>query len=219
MLRPFPQLRYRLVAFAISQSGSHVTPRLCSYLSFASSTMASTMQHHHITPPQHIEDDPTTLSNAFDPFTVTVHNGFMPLRTPIIDPPNVFQPVVKSVFPSTSYHKRRRLILGLRLVEDLPIVKLDGSPGLLAKYQLGPTIDLSDALPDLTSEIDKLVTGDGQPDLALVTALFRDYAFIASAYLLEPCYERWSKGLEGYGLGRQRLPRQIAGPLVKTAEM
>ena len=107
----------------------------------------------------------------------------------------------------------------VRLVEELPIVKLDGVPGLLAKYQLGPTIDLGNALPDLTGEIVGLVTGDGKPDLTLVTAVFRDYAFIASAYLLEPCYERWSKDLQGYGLGRQRLPKQIAGPLVKTANL
>ena len=140
------------------------------------------------------------MSNALDPFTITVHNGFMPLRTPTVDLPKVFDPII-------------------RLAEDMPVVKLDGYPGLLAKYQLGPTIDLSDALPDLTNEIDNLVTKDGKPDLALVTAVFRDYAFVASAYLLEPCYERWSKDLQGYGLGRERLPRQIAGPLVKTAEL
>jgi len=157
-------------------------------------------QDKHLAPPQHIQDDPTTLSNALDPFTVTVHNGFMPLRTPIVNLPKLFDPVV-------------------RLVEDLPVAKLDGSPGLLANYQLGPTVDLGNALPDLTGEIDKLVTENGKPYLALVTAVFRDYAFIASAYLLEPCYERWSKDLQGYGLGRQRLPRQIAGPLVKTANL
>ena len=123
-----------------------------------------------------------------------------PLQTPQVDLPDVFAPLTD-------------------LVERMPIVKEDGTPGLLASYQLGPTIDLGNGLPDLIDHIDKLVTSDGKPDLVAVTAAFRDYAFLASAYLLEPCWERWNKDLEGYGLGRQKLPKQIAGPLVKTAKM
>ena len=52
-----------------------------------------------------------------------------------------------------------------------------------------------------------------------MTAAFRDYAFLASAYLLEPCWQRWNEGLEGYGLGREVLPKEIAGPLVKSAAL
>ena len=105
------------------------------------------------------------------------------------------------------------------LVEDLPVVKLDGTPGLLASFKLGPTIDEDKALPDLIDDIDTLVADDGKPDLAAITAVFREYSFIASAYLLEPCWERTCKGLEGYGLGRQMLPKCVAGPLVKTGKM
>lgn len=150
---------------------------------------------------QHVEDDPVNMSRALDPFTVTVHNGFMPLQTPQTELPKAFDPLIK-------------------LSERMAIVKEDGTPGLLASYQLGPTIDLSDALPDLTDEIDNVLTKDGHPDLVTITAIFRDYAFLASAYLLEPCWERWSKDSEqGYGLGRQRLPRNLAGPLTKTAKL
>lgn len=150
---------------------------------------------------QHVEDDPVNMSRALDPFTVTVHNGFMPLQTPQTELPKAFDPLIK-------------------LSERMAIVKEDGNPGLLANFQLGPTIDLSDALPDLTDEIDNVLTKDGQPDLVTITAIFRDYAFLASAYLLEPCWERWSKNSEqGYGLGRQRLPRNLAGPLTKTAKL
>lgn len=121
------------------------------------------------------------------------------MHTPVVDLPVAFSALTK-------------------LAEDMPLVKLNGTPGLLALYQLGPTID-GGALPDLSTEIDKLAASDGLPDLALITAAFRDYAFLASAYLLEPCWERQSKGLEGYGLGREVLPACIAGPLVKMGKM
>lgn len=157
--------------------------------------------HHPVACLQHVEDDPVNMSRALDPFTVTTSNGFMPLQTPKTELPKAFDPLI-------------------RLCERMPIVKEDGSPGLLASYQLGPTIDLSGDLPDLTDEIDNCLTKDGKPDLVTATAIFRDYAFLASAYLLEPCWERWSKdSQQGYGLGRQKLPKNLAGPLVKTAKL
>lgn len=148
----------------------------------------------------YIQEDPETLPKSLDPFTITTSTGFLPLRSPQIDLPTKFAPLTE-------------------LVECLPVVKLDGTPGLLASFRLGPAIDNDNALPDLNDEIDSLITEDGKPDLAAVTAVFREYAFIASAYLLEPCWERTCKGLEGYGLGRQMLPKCVAGPLVKTGEM
>ncbi|KAF2168777.1 hypothetical protein M409DRAFT_52791 [Zasmidium cellare ATCC 36951] len=148
----------------------------------------------------HVDSDPAVLPSSLDPFTITTQNGFLPLQTPQIDLPAAFKPLTQ-------------------LAEEMPIVKEDGQPGLLATYQLGPTIDEKKALPDLTNDIDSLVALDGKPDLVAVTAAFRDYSFLASAYLLEPCWERWNKGLEGYGLGREKLPACLAGPLVKTAKL
>ena len=149
----------------------------------------------------HIDDDPNTLPRSLDPFTVTTSTGFLPFLDPVTELPKTFSPLVV-------------------LLEDLPIVKADGSPGLLASYQLGPTVDQKHALPNLTADIDDLITSNGKPDLAAVTAAFRDYAFLASAYLLEPCWKCWNEDHDaGYGLGRQTLPQEIAGPLVKTAAM
>jgi len=97
-------------------------------------------------------------------------------------------------------------------------VKADGTPGLLATFKLGPLID-GGALPDLTACIDTLRTNDGKIDLDAITTLFRDYSFLASSYLLEPCWESWSKDHDsGYGLGRAMLPQCIASPLVKAAD-
>lgn len=148
----------------------------------------------------HIDAEPAVLPSSLDPFTITTSNGFMPLQTPTTDLPAAFKPL-------------------LDLADEMPIVKQDGQPGLLANYELGAAIDEKRLLPDLTNEIDNLVTADGQPDLVAVTAAFRDYSFLSSAYLLEPCWERYSKGLEGYGLGREVLPACLAGPLWKTAKM
>lgn len=148
----------------------------------------------------HIDADPALLPSSLDPFTITTSTGFLPLQTPLVELPAAFKPLTK-------------------LADQMPIVKEDGQPGLLANYQLGPAIDEHKALPDLTAEIDTLIAADGKPDLVAVTAAFRDYSFLASAYLLEPCWERWNKGLEGYGLGRERLPACLAGPLVKTAKL
>ena len=146
----------------------------------------------------HILDSPSTLPSSLDPFTITISTGFLPLSTPSVTLPDFFQPLDS-------------------LLSRLPVVKGDGTPGLLATYELGPA---ALELPDLTSEIDKLVVEDGTPDLFTITALFRDYAFVASAYLLEPCWENWVKNpKDGYGLGRDTLPRSVAGPMYRCAEL
>ncbi|KAK3677531.1 hypothetical protein LTR78_002381 [Recurvomyces mirabilis] len=152
---------------------------------------------HGVAP--HLDEDPALAPNGADPFTITTSTGFMPLQAPMYDLPAAFKAVSE-------------------LANAMPVTKLDGTPGLLSTFELGPRID-NGALLNLTSEIDNLVTSDGKPDLPIITAVFRDYAFLASAYILEPCWQKYSTGLEGYGLGRQIMPACLAGPLVKTANL
>jgi indoleamine 2,3-dioxygenase len=149
----------------------------------------------------YLRKDPSELPEGEDPFTITTRTGYLPFSLPLKKLPSQFDPVSN-------------------LLNDIPILKEDGTPGLLATFALGPLVD-SGALPDLTSEIDNLVVpGTDKRDMAAITAAFRDYSFIASSYLLEPCWETYSKSDDGgYGLGRQTLPKCIAGPLVKCAEM
>ncbi|PGH14561.1 hypothetical protein AJ80_05881 [Polytolypa hystricis UAMH7299] len=147
----------------------------------------------------HILDNPETLPKTLDPFTITTSAGFLPLACPPETLPDGFSPLES-------------------LLSRLPALKDDGSPGLLATYELGPAV-LAE-LPDLTTELDKLVAADGKPDLYSIAAVFRDYSFLASAYLLEPCWERWVKNPDdGYGLGREKLPRSIAVPMYRCAEL
>jgi hypothetical protein len=123
---------------------------------------------------------------------VSTTRGFLPRQEPIIELPSEFAAVES-------------------LLQRMPVKTLSGKPGLLADFTFGDTV-LKD-LPDLTGEIEKY-----RDDLVVMNALYRDYSFLASAYLLEPCHERFLKG-EPYGLGRQSLPRSIALPIVKVADM
>ncbi|KAF2650725.1 hypothetical protein K491DRAFT_682772 [Lophiostoma macrostomum CBS 122681] len=125
-------------------------------------------------------------------FTVSTTRGFLPRQEPITELPAEFA-VVDS------------------LLNRMPVKTLSGEPGLLATFTFGDTI--LKELPDLTAELEKY-----SHDLVVMNALYRDYSFLASAYLLEPCHERYLKG-ESYGLGRQSLPRSIALPIVRVAEI
>lgn len=58
----------------------------------------------------------------------------------------------------------------------MPLTKKDGSKGLLATGKFG----------DACKKLEEYNV-DGITDTRLLTALFRDYTFVASAYLLEPC--------------------------------
>ena len=125
-------------------------------------------------------------------FMVSTTRGFLPRQEPVVELPQEFAAVES-------------------LLQRMPVKTLSGEPGLLGKFTFGDT--LLKELPDLTAEVEKY-----RDDLVVMNALYRDYSFLASAYLLEPCHERFLKG-ESYGLGRQSLPRCIALPIVKVAEM
>lgn len=132
--------------------------------------------------------DDTTLPS----FMVSTTRGFLPRQEPIIKLPAEFD-VLESI------------------LTRMPLKTLDGRPGLLATFTLGDTVIKE--LPDLTDAIDKY-----KENLPLQNALYRDYSFLASAYLLEPCHERFMRK-EPYGLGRQSLPATIARPISRCAEL
>ncbi|KAJ7201430.1 indoleamine 2,3-dioxygenase gamma type [Mycena pura] len=125
-------------------------------------------------------------------FMVSTTRGFLPRLEPIATLPKEFD-LLESI------------------LQRMPIKKLDGTPGLLANGTLGETV--LKELPDLTWAVEKY-----RENLPLQNALYRDYSFLASAYLLEPCHERFMKG-EPYGLGRQVLPKNISVPISRCAEI
>jgi indoleamine 2,3-dioxygenase len=125
-------------------------------------------------------------------FMVSIARGFLPRQEPIISLPVEFD-ILESI------------------LTRMPLKTLDGTPGLLATATLGETVLRE--LPDLTSAIEKY-----KENLPLMNAVYRDYSFLASAYLLEPCHERFMKG-ESYGLGRQTLPSVISLPISRCAQL
>jgi indoleamine 2,3-dioxygenase len=86
-------------------------------------------------------------------------------------------------------------------------VKKDGTPGLLQQHKLG---EASKSVPDFSDIIKPI------EDTGLLNALFRDYTFWASSYLLEPCHHAMLKAgdTSTFGLGRSTLPVNISAPLI-----
>lgn len=142
--------------------------------------------------PVHVLDDTLPNDTTLPAFMVSKTRGFLPRMDPITHLPPEFAKVDS-------------------LLNRMPVKMLDGSPGLLAEFRLGEVVDTE--LPDLTEAVEKY-----EHNLPIVNALYRDYSFLASAYLLEPCHQRFVAG-EPYGLARDRLPIQIARPISKCAEM
>jgi indoleamine 2,3-dioxygenase len=143
-------------------------------------------------PPFRVLDDTLPDDASLPAFMVSTTRGFLPRMDPIVTLPKEFD-ALESV------------------LQRMPITTASGEPGLLAQAKLGD--EIHNGFPDLTAAMDLY-----KDDLPLMNALYRDYSFLASAYLLEPCHERFVKG-EPYGLGRQVLPANIASPIAKCAEI
>ncbi|KAJ3106068.1 hypothetical protein HDU97_007071 [Phlyctochytrium planicorne] len=121
-------------------------------------------------------------------FIVGTKNGFLPRQDPLAKLPKEFE-VLES------------------LLDRMTVLKEDGSAGLLAEGKFGEAVE---------KEL-KVIDVSALEDQRLLTALFRDYTFAASAYLLEPC-DIMNRKKGEYGLGRDRLPASLAVPLVKVSE-
>ena len=121
-------------------------------------------------------------------FMVGSKNGFLPRVDPLAQLPSKFSALEE-------------------LFKEMPVVKKDKSPGLLAHGDFGKAVETT--LP--------LISCSDINDSALLMALFRDYTFLASAYLLEPCDISYRKNGE-FGLGRAKLPKQIAVPLMQVSQ-
>lgn len=138
-------------------------------------------------------DDCRPDDHTLPAFMVSKPRGFLPRADPVWQLPADFDPLED-------------------ILRRMPVRTATGEPGLLAKGLLGPAVDGGD-FPDLTWAVEKHAE-----DKPLMNALYRDYSFLLSAYLLEPCHERFLRG-EPYGLGRQRLPAVIARPMARVAEL
>ncbi|TPX37016.1 hypothetical protein SmJEL517_g01065 [Synchytrium microbalum] len=133
--------------------------------------------------------DTSSLSSNTPQFVVGTKNGFLPRQDPLVKLPPSYE-ILED------------------LLQRMPLkLKKDGKPGLLATGGFG------DAVHKELPEYDFSNVHDSH----LLTALFRDYTFASSAYLLEPC-DIMNRKKGDYGLGRDKLPRNLAVPLSVVAQ-
>ena len=114
-----------------------------------------------------------SAENMFVPNDIT---GFLPKEHPITELPEPYGALNDILTRATLYQP-------------------DGSFGLLHDCQLGPTVDAE--MPDIPC--DHL---NENTDPHLLWALFRDYSYLASEYLLEPCDYNF-RNTGDYGLARE----------------
>ena len=123
-------------------------------------------------------------------FEVNHLNGFLPKKSPL------------AVLPER-YSELQVLI------DEMPIKKGNGQDGLLAIEGA-----IEDAVNKLKNYKDLVKNED---DIFINQALFRAYAFLASAYLLAPSHFSFQK-TKKYGKAHRVLPAQISEPFVLVSK-
>ncbi len=123
-------------------------------------------------------------------FEVNHLNGFLPKKSPL------------AVLPER-YNELQVLI------DEMPIKKANGQDGLLAIKGA-----IEDAVKKLKNYKDVVKNED---DIFINQALFRAYAFLASAYLLAPSHFSFQK-TKKYGKAHRVLPSQISEPFVLVSK-
>ena len=123
-------------------------------------------------------------------FEVNHLNGFLPKKSPL------------AVLPER-YSELQVLI------DEMPIKKANGQDGLLAIEGA-----IEDAVKKLKNYKDLVKNED---DIFINQALFRAYAFLASAYLLAPSHFSFQK-TKKYGKAHRVLPSQISEPFALVSK-
>ncbi|KAF8581757.1 hypothetical protein K439DRAFT_1635926 [Ramaria rubella] len=128
-------------------------------------------------------------------FSITRERGFLPREDPFAKLPPAFVAIES-------------------LLNRMTIKQPDGSAGLLATGQFGDALRSEIGKVGLEKDIAKIVASG---DEMMISALFRDYSFLTSAYLLEPV-DRSFRETGKYSPGRSVLPRELAQPMSVLAE-
>ena len=117
----------------------------------------------------------------------SIDNGFLPINKPLAILPDKYKDIQS-------------------ILDNMPIVNKDGLLGYLANKDN----TLKDTVERLDNYLEIIKT---ETSLELIASLYRGYCFITSAYLLQPAHWEFLETGE-YGVGRDRLPENIASPLI-----
>lgn len=143
----------------------------------------------------------TAAIEKLPPFVISRERGFLPRQDPLVNLPPAFD--------------RLDSLLNRMTIRQPADANGERKPGLLAKGEFGDAVldELHPEGPEAKAVDQAIQSGNSH----LIAALFRDYCFATSAYLLEPVDIAYRKtGL--YAQGRTTLPRQLAVPLQKLAD-
>ena len=127
-------------------------------------------------------------------FRISREHGFLPKEPPLTRLSGPFEPLQ-------------------HLLDAMPVHLPDGRAGLLGRPDAIARAVRD--LPDLDAAVAALDPADAQ-DIRAIGALYRGYAFLASAYTLESAYSQQMHGT--YGEARRALPPQVARPFVRAAD-
>jgi indoleamine 2,3-dioxygenase len=114
-------------------------------------------------------------------------HGFLPSQKPMITLPSEFKALNEAL-------------------DAMRFLQNGQETGLLAKNELRKQIDAN--FPNLIEAIKKSDPNDAR----LQGALFRDYSFLSSGYMLEPCHINYLK-TKNYGRGSDHIPETLAVPM------
>ncbi|CBQ68335.1 conserved hypothetical protein [Sporisorium reilianum SRZ2] len=199
-----PAARHRTLLTAASRVRTVPTPlrRTFAQVSDAASAPTSASAEPYL-----LEELPAVLSGDRDaiaklpPFVISRERGFLPRQDPLSTMPRAFSGLTS--------------LLDRMTIHQPADAHGQRATGLLGTGEFGDAVhdELRADGPE-ASAVDAAIAGG---DAQLLAALFRDYCFATSAYLLEPVNRAFRQtGL--YAQGRNVLPRQLAVPLKKLAD-
>ncbi|SGY46485.1 BQ5605_C001g00439 [Microbotryum silenes-dioicae] len=142
-----------------------------------------------------LEDVEPSQRDKLPVFTISRERGFLPRVDPLTHLPAEFAPLES-------------------LLQRMTIRQPNGGVGLLGHGQFADACETELKKVDLESKVDQVIESGNQQ---LLSALFRDYCYATSAFLLEPVDQRF-RHTGVYGEGNNRLPRELAVPMKKLAD-
>ena len=130
----------------------------------------------------------TSYTDGF--FNVSAAHGFLPAVPPLVTLPPTYEALQA-------------------VLDKMPVQLSNGEPGYL--HFPGKIQEIANQIPNYLAQVKE------ESDIRIIQALYRGYAFLTSAYTLEPAFQHF-KQKGSYGKAINVLPANIAQPFVAVSE-